>query len=153
MIKDLFPIVENKKIPGLFKDELGGKIMKLFVGVRAKTFTYLMDHDSEHKKTKGTKKCIIKRRIVVKNYENCLLNNKTILKPQQRFKSDYNEVYTEEVNKIAINSNDDKRIETLDKTTTYPYGTNLFKACESEMIIVRDYFVEKYENYPFFMVK
>ena len=62
-------------------------------------------------------------------------------------------MYTEEVNKIAINSNDDKRIQTLDKTTTYPYGTNLFKACESEMIIVRDYFVEKYENYPFFMVK
>ena len=81
MIKDLFPIVENKKIPGLFKDELGGKIMTLSVGVRAKTFTYLMDDDSEHKKTKGTKKCIIKRRIVVKNYENCLLNNKTILKP------------------------------------------------------------------------
>ena len=153
MIKELFPIGENKKIPGLFKDELGGKIMTLFVGVRAKNFTYLMDDDSEHKKTKGTKKCIIKRRILVKNYENCLLNNKTILKLQQRFKSDYNEVYTEEVNKIAVNSNDDKRIQTLDKITTYPYGTNLFKACESEMIIVRDYFVEKYENYPFFMVK
>ena len=74
--------------------------MTLFVGVRAKTYAYLMD-DSEHKKAKGTKTCIIKRRLIIKNYENCLLNNKIILKSQQRFKSDYHEVYTEEVNEIV----------------------------------------------------
>ena len=51
------------------------------------------------------------------------------------FKSDHHRVYTEEVNKIALNSNDDKRIPTFDKVTTYLYGTNAFKVCESEMMV------------------
>ena len=59
-----------------------------------------------------------------------------MLKSQQRFKSDYHEVYTEEINKIALSSNDDKRLQTFDKITTYPYGTNAFKVCESEMLRV-----------------
>ena len=68
-------------------------------------------------------------------FENCkdsLFNDKIILKSQQRFKSDCHKVYTEEVNKIALSSNDDKRLQTFDKVTTYPYGTNAFKVCESE---------------------
>ena len=68
------------------------------------------------------------------NYKDCLLNDKIILKSQQRFKSDHHEVYTEEVNKIALSSNDDKRLQTFDRVTTYPYGTNAFKVCESEMM-------------------
>ena len=68
------------------------------------------------------------------NYKDSLFNNKIILKSQQRFKSDYHRVYTEEVNNIALSSNDDKRIQTLDKVTTYPYGTNAIKVCESEML-------------------
>ena len=68
--------------------------MTLFIGLGAKTYAYLMNNDSEHKKAKGIKKCIIKRWLMVKNYENCLLNKKIILKPQQRFKSDSHEVYT-----------------------------------------------------------
>ena len=87
---------------------------------------------------------------MVKNYEDCLLNNKIILKSQQRFKSDYHEVYTEEINKIALSSNDDKRLQTFDKITTYPYGTNAFKVCESEMMIVRDYFVKNYADCSFY---
>ena len=70
------PIGKNKKVIGLFKDELGGKIMIEFVGLRAKTYAYLMDDDSEHKKAKGTKKCVIKRRLMVKNYKDCLFNDK-----------------------------------------------------------------------------
>ena len=66
------------------------------------------------------------------NYEDSLFNDKIILKSQQRFKSDHHKVYTEEVNKIALSSNDDKRLQTFDKVTTYPYGTNAFKVCESE---------------------
>ena len=69
-----------------------------------------------------------------KNYIDCLFNDKTILKSQQRFKSDHHDVYTEEINMIALTSNDDKRFQTFDKITTYPYGTNAFKACESEML-------------------
>ena len=56
------------------------------------------------------------------NYKDCLFNNEILLKTQQRFKSDPHEVYTEEVNKIALNSNDDKRLQTHDKVATYPYG-------------------------------
>ena len=69
-----------------------------------------------------------------KNYLDCLLNNKIILKSQQRFKSDYHNVYTEQTNKIALSSNDDKRLQTFDKIITYPYGTNAFKVCESKML-------------------
>ena len=56
------PIAKNKKVIGLFKDELEGKIMIEFVGLRAKKYAQLMDDDSEHKKVKGIKKCIIKRK-------------------------------------------------------------------------------------------
>ena len=66
------------------------------------------------------------------NYKDSLFNNKVILKSQQRFKSDHHKVYTEEVNKIALISNGDKRLQTFDKVTTYPSGTNAFKVCESE---------------------
>ena len=73
-----------------------------------------MDDDREHKKAKETKKCVIKRGLVFKNYLDCLLYNKIILKSQQRFKSDYYNVYTEHINKVALSSNDDKRLQTFD---------------------------------------
>ena len=129
------PIGINKKVIDLFKDELGGKIMKEFVALRAKAYAYLMEDGSEHKKAKGTKKCVIKRELMFENYKDSLFNDKIILKSQQRFKSDHHRVYTEEVNKIALSSNDDKRLQTFDKVTTYPYGTNAFKVCESEMMV------------------
>ena len=100
----------NKKVLGMFKDELRGKIMKEFCALRAKTYTYLMDDDSEKKKSKGIKKCVIKRRLMFDIYKDLLFNNKTKLRSQPRFKSDLHEVYIEEVNKIALNSNDDKRL-------------------------------------------
>ena len=81
--KRLLPIGKNKKVIGLFKDELEGKIMIEFAGLRSKTYAYLMDDDSEHKKAKATKKCVIKRRVIFKNYKHCLFNDKTILKLQQ----------------------------------------------------------------------
>ena len=70
------------------------------------------------------------------NYKDLLFNDKTILKSQLRFKSNHHDVYTEEVNKIALSSNDNKRLQTFDSVTTYPYGTNAFKVCESEMLSV-----------------
>ena len=131
------PIGKKNEVYGIFKDELGGRIMIEFVGIRAKTWAYLMDDGSEHKKSKGTKRCVIKLRLLFKNYTNCLFNNKIILKSQERFKSDCHNVYTEEIDKIALSSNDDKRLQTFDKITTHPYGTNAFKVCESEMMMVR----------------
>ena len=93
-----------------------------------------MDNDNEHKKAKGTKKNVIKRGLMLKNYTDCLFNDKIILKLQQRFKRDCHNVYTEQINKIALSSNDDKRLQAFDKITTYPYGTNAFRVCESEML-------------------
>ena len=58
---------------------------------------------------------------MLENYKDCLFNNETILKSQQRFKRDYHNVYTKQINKIALSSNDDKRLETYDKMTTNPY--------------------------------
>ena len=75
------PIGKNKKVIGLFKDELGGKIMKEFVALRAKTYAYLMDDDSEKKKAKGTKKCVIKRGLMVKDSKGCLFNDKITTYP------------------------------------------------------------------------
>ena len=89
------------------------------------------------KKGKGTKKCVIQRRLMYDNFTDCLFNNKIILKSQRRFKSDYHEVYTDEVNKITLSSNDDKILQTLDRVTTYLHGTNAFKVSESEMMIMR----------------
>ena len=70
-----------------------------------------------------------KRRLMFENYKDSLFNDKTILKSQLRFKSDHHDVYTEEVNKISLSSNDDKRLEPFDRVKTYPYGTNAFKVC------------------------
>ena len=96
-----------------------------------------------NKKAKGIKKCVIKRRLMFENYKDFLRNKKVILISQQRFKSNYHEVCTEEANKIALSSNDDKRFQTFDRLTTYPHGTNAFKVCECEMMMVKDLFLEK----------
>ena len=77
-----------------------------------------MDADSEVKKSKGTKKCVIKRELMFENYTDCLPNDKIILKSQEGFKSDHHKEYTEEVNKIVLSSNGDKRLQTHDRITT-----------------------------------
>ena len=81
-----------------------------------------MEGNREHKKDKGTKECVIKGRLTFENYTDCLFNDKIILKSQQRFKSDYHNVYTEQINKIALSSNDDKRLQTFDKIMHLKYA-------------------------------
>ena len=115
------PTGKNKKVIGLMKDELGGKIITEFVTLRPKTYTYLTDDGKEDKKAKGTKKCVIKRMIKFDDYTNCLLTDKVLLKSQQRFISKKHDVYTEDINKIALSNDDDKRIVSSDKITSYPY--------------------------------
>ena len=84
------------------------------------------------------------------NYKDCLFNGQVILKSQQRFKSDHHKVYTEEVNNIALNSDDDKRLQIFNRVTTYPYGAPAAKVWENEMMVVRDFLVEKYVDFPFY---
>ena len=136
--------------------------MRKFVGLRAKTYSYLIDDSREDKKTKGTKEC--HKKLTFENYKNCLevtqlentrshleknkinidsikqnhkefiRNNKLILKTQQRFKIDRHNVFTEEINKIALNSSDDKRMESIDFIETYPYRTSKDLVSEKEDI-------------------
>ena len=116
------PMGKNKKIISLMKDELGGKIIMEFVTLRPKTYLYLTDDGKEDKKAKGTKKCIIKKMIKFNDYKKCLLNDEVIFKSQQRFISKKHNVYTENINKIALSNDDDKRIVSSDKITSYLYG-------------------------------
>ena len=118
--------------------------MTKFVALRAKTYSFLIDEYTDddyeknkivNKKAKGTKKCVVKREILFNNYFDSLFKNKVLYRSQQRFRSDHHKAYTEEVNKIVISSNDDKRIQTFDRVTTYPHGTNVFKVCENEMLL------------------
>ena len=120
------PTGKNKKVIGLTKDK--------FVALRPKTYSYLKDDGDSNKRAKGTRKCVIKRRLKFNDYKNCLLNNEIILKSKQRFKIKAHNVYTEEVNKIALSSNDDKRLQTFDVITTYPYGTSAGKVCKTELL-------------------
>ena len=111
-----------KQVIGLMKDELGGKIITEFVTLRPKTYSFLTDDGKEDKKARGTKKCIIKKKVKFNDYKKCLFNDELILKSQQRFISKKHDVYTENINKIALSNNDDKRIVSSNKISSYPYG-------------------------------
>ena len=82
-----------------------------------------------NKKARETKKCVIKRKLMFDHFKESLFDDKITLKSRQRFRSDHHKVYTEEVNKIVLSSNDDKRLQRPDRITTYPYGMH-----ESEML-------------------
>ena len=116
------PTGKNKKIIGLMKDELGGKIITEFVTLRRKSYSFLTDDRKEDKKAKGTKKCVIKRKIKFNDYKKCLFSDELILRSQQRFISKKHDVYTENGNKIALSNNDNKRIVSSNKISSYPYG-------------------------------
>ena len=133
------------------KDELGGKSMKKFVRLITKNYSCLKDGGSEDKKEKDTKKCVIRKKLEFEDYDNCLeatqienkinqvrknktdieclkkdrkefiKNNKSILKIQERFNSGRRNAFTEEINKIAFSSNDDKRMQSINLIEIYAY--------------------------------
>ena len=107
------PIGMNKKELDFFKDELGGETMEEFCALRPKAYAYLMYDSSEKKKAKGTNRYVIKQELKFENYTDCLFNNKIVLKSQLRFKIDHHNVYTIGIYKIALSSNDNKRLQTL----------------------------------------
>ena len=129
------PIDKSKIVIGLFKDELGRKIIKKFCTLRAKAHAYKLHDDTEKKKAKGAKKCIVKRETISKDYMDSSFNGEVIIRSQQRFRSDHHRVYIEEVNKIALSSNDNKRLQTYDRITTYLYGTSAIKVCELDILL------------------
>ena len=102
------------------KDELGGEIMKEFVSLQPKMYSYRVGN-SEPKKCKGIKKCVVKKTITFEDYKKCLFEGRNIYKSQLLFRSNKHKVKTLEVNKLALNSQDDKRI-SIDGIASYVMG-------------------------------
>ena len=103
------PTGENKKVLGMMKDEVAGKIIKEFVGLRSKLYSFVMDDGGETKKCKGIKKQVVESSIRHEHYKTCLTTGKELLRKQNILRSYDHEVYTEEVNKVALSALDDKR--------------------------------------------
>ena len=103
------------------KDELGGKIMKEFISLRPKMYSYKIGEKDEPKKCKGIKKCVVKKTISFDNYKRCLLEGRNIHRSQLMFRSKKHNVRTLEVNKLALSKEDDKRI-SIDVTDSLAMG-------------------------------
>ena len=112
----------NKKVLGMMKDEAGGKTIKEFVGLRAKLYSFVMDDGEETKKCKGVKKQVVESSIRHEDYKTCLLTGKEQLRKQNILRSYNHEVYTEEVNKVALSALDDKRYILSDGVHTLAWG-------------------------------
>ena len=112
----------NKKVLGMFKDEAMGKSIKEFVGLRAKLYSYKMFEGEESKKCKGIKKRVVEKSITHEDYKNCLLTGKEQLRKMNIIRSYEHEVYTEEVNKVALSAEDDKRYIIDDGIHTLAWG-------------------------------
>ena len=112
----------NKKVVGMFKDEAGGKIIEEFVGLRSKLYSYKMYEGWEEKKCKGVKKSVIEKNIKFDDYKKCLFGGGKHYRKMYNIRSYKHEVFTEELNKIALSADDDKRIIQSDKIHTLAYG-------------------------------
>ena len=138
----------NKKVVGMFKDEAGGKIIEEFVGLRAKLYSYKMFESEEEKKErereeeekrkqglrpiegsslekkrcKGMKESVVKRTITFDDYKKCLFSGDKQYRQMMTIRSRKHNVFTEEINKVALSADDDKRIILPDKVNTLAYG-------------------------------
>ena len=112
----------NKKVLGMFKDEAGGKVIDEFVGLRAKLYSYKMLEGEESKKCKGVKKSVIKKSITHEDYKNCFFTGKLQLRKMNIIRSYRHEIFTEEVDKVALCSSDDKRHIQKDQVHTLALG-------------------------------
>ena len=99
----------NKKVLGMFKDEAAGKCIEEFVGLRSKLYSFKMIEGEESKKCKGVKKSVVKKSITHEDYKTCLFTGKQQLRKMNVIRSYDHEIYTEEVNKVALSADDDKR--------------------------------------------
>ena len=116
------PTGKNKKVLGMMKDEAAGKIIKEFVGLRSKLYSFVIDEEEEIKKCKGIKKQVVKNSITHEDYKTCLETGKEQLRKQNIVRSYEHEVYTEEVNKVALSAEDDKRYILEDGKHTLAWG-------------------------------
>jgi len=94
----------------MFKDEAAGKQIEEFVGLRAKLYSYKLFEGEETKKCKGVTKAVIKKSITHEDYKDCLFTRREQLRSMNAIRSRLHEVYTAEINKIALSADDDKRV-------------------------------------------
>ena len=120
----------NKKVLGMFKDEAAGKNIKEFVGLRSKLYSYIMEEGKENKRCKGVKKQVVQKYISHEDYKTCLETGKEQLRRQNIIRSYEHELYTEEVNKIALSAADDKRY-ILNNYDTLAWGHYKIKDMEN----------------------
>ena len=125
---------KNKKVVGMFKDEACGEQIEEFVGLRSKLYSYKMfddelglrklfnDHKSDHKKCKGVKKSTVDKTITHEDYLDCLITKIKQMRPMKVIRSHLHDIYSEEVNKIALSADDDKRVIMADGKSTLAYG-------------------------------
>ena len=121
----------NKKVIGMMKDECSGEIMERFVGLRAKLYAPKMNDGKESKKCKGINKTVTKNDIAFEDYKDVLFNQTTQMRKMNVIRSYKHEIYTEEVNKIALSGDDDKRIIMKDRIRTMAYGHYLTESGET----------------------
>ena len=108
----------NKKVIGLFKDEAAGKQITHFVGLRPKLYSFKIEDEKETKKCKGIKSNVVKKTIDFDDYVECLFSDKKEMRTMKIIKSDKHEIYSKEVNKVALSNQDDKRLVLQNKINT-----------------------------------
>ena len=108
----------NKKVIGMFKDEVAGKQITRFVGLRPKLYSFKIEEDREVKKCKGIKKNVIKKKLDFDDYFKCLFSGEKEMRKMNIIRSEKHDIYSKEVNKVALSNEDDKRELLLGKVKT-----------------------------------
>ena len=99
----------NKKVIGMFKDEVAGKQITCFVGLRPKLYSFRIEEDKEVRKCKGIKKNVVKKKLDFDDYVQCLFSGKKEMRKMNIIRSENHDIYSKEVNKVALSNEDDKR--------------------------------------------
>ena len=108
----------NKKVIGAFKDEVAGKQITHFVGLRPKLYSYKVEDEKDLKKCKGIKKNVVKKSLDFDDYVKCLFTGEKELRKMKIIRSEKHDIYSKEVNKIALSNEDDKRLTLEDRVHT-----------------------------------
>ena len=115
------PTGVNKKVIGMFKDEVAGKQITCFVGLRPKLYSFRIEEDKEVRKCKGIKKNVVKKKLDFDDYVKCLFSGEKEMRKMKIIRSEKHDIYSKEVNKIALSNEDDKRKILKDKVHTLAF--------------------------------
>ena len=109
----------NKKVIGMFKDEVAGKQITRFVGLRPKLYSFDIEEDKEVRKCKGIKKNVVKKKLDFNDYVKCLFSGEKEMRKMNIIRSEKHDIFSKEVNKVALSNEDDKRKVLEDSVHTF----------------------------------